>query len=1172
MKILFYVEPFPELNPSFRLGAFMDAVYMAENLKTEFDFIDVKIVRGDSLDTDGSQEYIHSQEISIPISIIRERDIKALFRTYQDAAHAWYTGSYTVEQSKAMGRLLIDSLGKWKPDIVIMHETQAPFIKDIWTNATVLHTMFGLTYRAPYPMMTLFDPQGLYGNSLLSDIVKNSDPISEEEKVKLGKIRQWYARQIIPHDPVWHIIERYQSRFDKLILLPLQVNNYYAFNECSPYQTQLELVEDVLSKTPSNWGVIVTEYGDLNSNINPHTSAKLSRRYSNFIHDSNFKLIPNISQAMIPHIDAVVTVSSSIGLQALLFGKPVISAGTSHVDAIACCKLENISKTFEIYSQDHLDSALHFIFSRYHHIRKTVVENPIAFYSLLVDMHEKKLKGKKGINLLPAPRDLNDVFMDLDSNSQWKIWRKQLEEKNIPIIQHSVLLKAVFCDAISFDLFDTLVNRPFVEPHELFQFIEPVVRKITNNLYFPFHHLRREAERKARESVGHRIEVTLDEIYEKLQEITGFSIEKIEMMKALEIEAETTMIYPRIGVKRVWNIAKCWKIPRTIITDIYLDEAIIKDVLVRNGLDDYDYLYVSATEKERKEDGTIYPTYIANIKRNHPTVKQMLHVGDNQRADGEMAFKFGLDTAIIPKAIDHFKKSLLAHQFNSAFSQMHANTSILIGTIANRFFSAPTTSYAMDTLFDGDTRNFGYVALGPFILGYVQWVIRRVQAEKAEKVYFLARDSFLIMKVYEEMRIRLNLNIPEGQYLYCSRRSVAVPTMDNDDAVYEFATLNFGTTTVRDFLFYRYGVEASELPKESFLTLGLKPDGSTRISYPRDMSLTIQLLGKLMPHIKKQAKAEKFTYSAYLKLIGADNKNTNIALVDIGYSGTMQRKISEMTGNSYIGLYMLTHNYSLHHFKDEKFEAWLEAYDDQRVAYNHDFNRYIPLIESLLSSEEGSLVRFVETSKDKLEKEFLYVSNEDDRINFIRALHNGTMTFIGDYLNAVGSFAMECELSPMVSSHLLFSFAAHPNIYDVKIFEEMILENRFAGAEFQVIANAKPFLDNNGKLSKGFYDRLYADSKWKEGAAVALGKYLFPTHEQKKFNEPEENTIDVIHQDTPLSIKQRKRKKLYNSPRHYFEDSKVPLIRPFSILFGNGFMGRINTRILRTFITNQEEK
>ena len=74
--------------------------------------------------------------------------------------------------------------------------------------------------------------------------------ISDKEKQTIYNIKNWYAQQIVPHDPTWGIIEKYQAKYDKLILVPLQVNNYYAFDKCSKYKDQLEFLEDALKHIP----------------------------------------------------------------------------------------------------------------------------------------------------------------------------------------------------------------------------------------------------------------------------------------------------------------------------------------------------------------------------------------------------------------------------------------------------------------------------------------------------------------------------------------------------------------------------------------------------------------------------------------------------------------------------------------------------------------------------------------------------------------------------------------------------------------------------------------------------------------------------------------------------------------------------------------------------------
>ena len=61
------------------------------------------------------------------------------------------------------------------------------------------------------------------------------------------------------------------------------------------------------------------------------------------------------------------------------------------------------------------------------------------------------------------------------------------------------------CSVIAFDVFDTLIVRPFVRPDDLFDFIERTTGKEG------FGKARREAEKQARRRI--RPEVDLDEIY-----------------------------------------------------------------------------------------------------------------------------------------------------------------------------------------------------------------------------------------------------------------------------------------------------------------------------------------------------------------------------------------------------------------------------------------------------------------------------------------------------------------------------------------------------------------------------------------------------------------------------------------------------------------------------------
>ncbi len=1174
-KILYYVEAWTELSPDFRFGAFQDAVYQLQLLKKHAPELDCRLLIGD-----GVREAIlkanFTEHAGLPTAVLHTSDLRRVFRDHQASAHAFMTRQITHDELDALATLSRQALGDFEPDVILMHETHAPFLTRAYPQALLLHSMYGMTYRMPYPQLTLFDPVGLYQHSLLAQHANDirAAPLAKTDRDLLGEVRNWYAAQIVPHDPVWPLIEPDQSRYDKLLLVPLQVDGYYAFNECSRYTSQVEFLEDVLERTPRAWGVVVTEHSEYQPALDELTVNRLRRLYPNLIYSRALNAIPYVSQALLAHVDAVVSVSSSLAFQSLIYDCAVVAAGHSHINAVATCGLDQLPQVFELHHRGARDSVLHFLLTRYHHATAKHVHDGAGLFTLLTQRYQAFQAGATGLDSLPV-QALPEVFEQIKGLSQWRAWSQSLKGRNIAVQPHPVLSRIVFNEAVSFDLFDTLVDRPFVQPHELFQFIEPLVRERTGNIYFPFHHLRREAERKAREANGHRIEVTLDEIYDQLAIATGFPKALLDEIQALEVQAELALVGPRRGMVRTWRMAETWGKWRSVLTDIYLEEHVIRTLLARHGLADFDLLFVSATERIRKEDGTVYPDYLAKVRQLDPGVRSYLHIGDNPRADGEMARKFGIEAVVIPKALDQLRRTELGKVFQQALAAPSFDSSIHLGLVANRFFSAPTSAHQPASLCDGNLFNVGYSVLGPFVLGYVQWVIRRMQAHKVDHAYFLARDGYLVMKVYEAMK-RVMPGLPSHSYLYCSRRGVMVPGIGSEKDIFEIATLNYGTTTVQNFLHSRYGLNAQDMPAAVLRQHGIKADGSTLIGYPRDLALTIRLVTDLKPFILQKAEAERATYLRYLQQEGACDPQRRSAFVDIGYSGTMQRKVSELTGQDYHGYYMLTHNYVLHHFRDQVFEAWLEEYDSQRAAYKHPFNQYIPLIESLLSSTEGSFVCFHEQA-GQLVPEYLYASNERERCAFVEGLHAGAMAFVDDYLRLFGDFARHFEFSPQVASFPMFQFGDRPTPADVSVFEGLVLENMFAGAEFSVISSPRKLLDAKGRLSSSAVERLVHESKWKQGAQVAYRKYLDVAPQTHPKAPPAEAAVVVpphaaASQRLPATTglqagrKERLARKLKTDPQRFFADARVAALRPLRHLFANHAVGRVSTSVLRTLL------
>jgi hypothetical protein len=106
-------------------------------------------------------------------------------------------------------------------------------------------------------------------------------------------------------------------------LLPLQLSNDVFFDGQVNYRTQFEFLYDVLAAAPKDVAVIVIEHPNgepvlRRSGIGVNLDA-LRKTFPNMIFLEEFRLYQSPSQFLVPRVDGVWSVSSSVGYQALLF-------------------------------------------------------------------------------------------------------------------------------------------------------------------------------------------------------------------------------------------------------------------------------------------------------------------------------------------------------------------------------------------------------------------------------------------------------------------------------------------------------------------------------------------------------------------------------------------------------------------------------------------------------------------------------------------------------------------------------------------------------------------------------------------------------------------------------------------------------------------------------------
>ncbi|MBN6209037.1 polysaccharide pyruvyl transferase family protein [Ralstonia flatus] len=234
-----------------------------------------------------------------------------------------------TDESHPVIRLLNDEIraacAGFMPDLIVTFSMQAEYLHSIWPEAPILNVEAGAFSRSPFAFSLYFDHMGIYRTSAPAGLPNWNlrDTVAADTLHLAADFRAWASDALSQEDPFRH--HDYRAKFDRLALLPLQVSNWYSFDEYCNYKTQFEYLFDVLSAAPKDVGVIATEYvqwGHVFDASHSGTNLEFLRRsFPNLIVPPTARKYASPSQYLVQHVDGVWSVSSNVGYQALLFGK-----------------------------------------------------------------------------------------------------------------------------------------------------------------------------------------------------------------------------------------------------------------------------------------------------------------------------------------------------------------------------------------------------------------------------------------------------------------------------------------------------------------------------------------------------------------------------------------------------------------------------------------------------------------------------------------------------------------------------------------------------------------------------------------------------------------------------------------------------------------------------------
>ena len=230
------------------------------------------------------------------------------------------------------------ALGDFVPDVVLTL-TPAAALRAAYPEAVVLATETAAYSRAPFPTCVFFDPAGLWDASVPAvhaAAILEREP-SPGERSLADQLRTRFGRAFRAVSPFVRLEAELRSRCPTVALLPLQFGGEPGFDCNGPFRNQGEYLFHVLENLPDDVALLVVEHptahwvGDF---IDEDTRAFVVARYPN-VRFVDFREVESAGQVLLGHVDFVIALSSSLGLQAVLFGKPLVAVGTSHLTRFA---------------------------------------------------------------------------------------------------------------------------------------------------------------------------------------------------------------------------------------------------------------------------------------------------------------------------------------------------------------------------------------------------------------------------------------------------------------------------------------------------------------------------------------------------------------------------------------------------------------------------------------------------------------------------------------------------------------------------------------------------------------------------------------------------------------------------------------------------------------------
>lgn len=566
---------------------------------------------------------------------------------------------------------------------------------------------------------------------------------------------------------------------------------------------------------------------------------------------------------------------------------------------------------------------------------------------------------------------------------------------------------------VSFDIFDTLLERPCINPTDILYLLNYPPKVLKTRLF---------AETDLKDPF-----VNIWGIWDYVKFQCNLCDEEKESYLKEELGIERKLAFSREIAKEIYNYAVQKGKKIIAVSDMYLPGNFLKELLHEKGYPCIETVYVSCEEKDRKDSGKLFNKVLTNEKLKS---LNMIHIGDNIMSDYKIPLYKGIKTFWIPSSLFLFKRDFIRRTREDRFNNIIPDDPILrllLGFTINRIYETGNDLKKSRAI---NFKQFVNLVIAPYAVHTALFINnnRKIQSGIYNKIFFAARDGFLPMQIYK--KIKDTTSIP-SEYLFASRR--AYGCLSNENFIQSFDTLiSEKNYTLDDFLKFllpnktEYESLIPQIDKE-ILNLSIKDN----------KELCEDILNKNRERISSYYSNRRFITSQYYTNIFKDCKE-RILIFDCGYSGSISESLMKVNPNC----------------KIDKVYLW-QTYKNIQRDLNNQTKTFIAIggykpswldvvIESFFSSCQGSCIGF-DVEGNEIVPIFEHLDEDNKKI--LKKVHEEVYLYLEQFTETFGQYLKFFGKSQMKYTAELTNIIFSRRKNNQKIFDNIVFTDSYLHGE-----------------------------------------------------------------------------------------------------------------------------